>query len=63
MINAASAVLLIVTGPGKAACLRAVFGERRSGHPALPAARVGAATGSTEWFVDAAAAALLGDVT
>jgi 6-phosphogluconolactonase len=62
VINSASEVLLIVTGPGKAACLRAVFGERRSGHPALPAARVEAAT-RTEWFVDAAAAALLGEVT
>jgi 6-phosphogluconolactonase len=62
VINAAAGVLLIVTGPGKAARLREVFGERRSGHPALPAARVASVAGKTEWFVDAAAAALLEEV-
>jgi len=62
VIKSASVVLLIVTGPGKAARLREVFGERRSGKVALPAARVGSVTGETDWFVDAAAAALLGEV-
>jgi 6-phosphogluconolactonase len=63
VINSASEVLFIVTGPGKAAPLREVFGERRSGHPALPASRVGSSSGRTDWFLDAAAAALLGEVT
>ena len=63
VINSALAVLLIVTGPGKAARLREVFGERRAGRPSLPAARVASVTGTTEWYVDAAAAALLGEVT
>jgi 6-phosphogluconolactonase len=63
VINAASEVLFIVTGPGKAAPLREVFGERRSGRTALPASRVGPISGTTDWFLDAAAAALLGEVT
>lgn len=61
VINAASRIVLIVTGAGKAERLRQVFDERRSGRLVLPAARVGSRTGRTEWYVDAAAAALLGE--
>lgn len=59
VINAASAVLFMVTGAGKAARLKAVFDERRSGKPALPAARVIPAHGECVFYVDAAASELL----
>jgi 6-phosphogluconolactonase len=59
VINSASRVFLIVTGPGKAERLREVFAERRSGRPVLPAARVHSTDDGTEWFLDATAASLL----
>jgi 6-phosphogluconolactonase len=59
VINAASRVLLLVTGSGKAERLKTVFAERRSGKPVLPAARVRPEKSASLWFVDAAAAALL----
>jgi len=59
VINAASSVLLMVTGGGKAARLKEVFDQRRSGTPVLPAARVRPAQGECVWHVDEAAAKLL----
>lgn len=58
VINAAARVIFIVTGESKAKRLRSVFEERASGRRVLPAARV---TGHVEWFLDDAAAALLGE--
>lgn len=56
VINAAQRAAFLVTGPDKAEALRRVFVER---DPALPATRVGLASGELTWLVDQAAAALL----
>lgn len=63
VINRSERALLIVTGAGKAARLKDIFGELRSGRPVLPAARVRPASGTADWFVDAAAASMVDDVS
>ncbi|HEX4334835.1 MAG TPA: 6-phosphogluconolactonase [Polyangiaceae bacterium] len=59
VINAARAVVLLVTGESKAARVAEVFQERASGAPRLPAARVAPQRGELHWFLDAAARAVL----
>lgn len=59
VINAARAVVLLVTGESKAARVAEVFQERASGVPRLPAARVAPRRGELHWFLDAAARRLL----
>lgn len=53
-INAARSVLVLVAGEDKAGALAAV----RTGHSALPAARVAPSEGDVVWVTDAATAAL-----
>ncbi len=55
VINSARAVVLLVTGEGKAARVAQVFAERASGSAQLPAARVAPRRGELHWFLDAAA--------
>jgi 6-phosphogluconolactonase len=59
VINAARAVVLVVTGEAKAARVAQVFQERASGAPQLPAARVAPRRGELHWFLDAAAQSVL----
>jgi 6-phosphogluconolactonase len=63
VINAARAVLLLVTGASKASRVLDVFTERRDGRSELPAARVSPQRGALHWFLDEAAAAHLAPVS
>jgi 6-phosphogluconolactonase len=59
VINAARAVVLLVTGESKASRVAEVFQERASGAARLPAARVAPRRGELHWFLDAAARSVL----
>jgi len=54
VLNAARAILFLVSGANKAAALRGALEERPGGNR-LPAARVHPADGGVSWLVDAAA--------
>lgn len=58
ILNAASHVLFLVSGPGKAACLKQVLERPPAGDP-VPAQRVRPRRGQLEWMVDADAASRL----
>ena len=60
IINAAAVVAFVVTGGAKAAVMREVLEGPRREHE-LPAQLIAPAAGRVLWFVDAPAAALLGD--
>jgi len=55
-INEARAVLMFVTGEGKAARLAEVWAQAQTTTPQLPAARVRPRSGNLHWLVDHAAA-------
>ncbi len=55
-IDAARAVLFLVTGAGKADRLAQMLGERKSGAPKLPSARIAPKSGELFLYVDEAAA-------
>ena len=60
VINAAAEVLFLVSGDGKASVLKRVL-ERRGPAPELPAQMIAPQNGRLRWYVDAAAAAAIGD--
>ena len=57
-INESAEVIVLMTGVSKAACLRKVHGQIRSGQPRLPAARVRPVRALT-WLLDTEAATQL----
>ena len=57
VINHASVILFLVTGPNKATVVRRIFESRADASNAYPAARIRPETGRLLWYLDRAAAA------
>ncbi|MCW5797679.1 MAG: 6-phosphogluconolactonase [Nitrospira sp.] len=63
VINHASVILFLVTGPNKATVVRRIFDSRADAAEAYPAARIRPETGRLLWYLDRAAASELTEAT